>query len=63
MSEHDHPWIRWRLKEDGRGEVIVKEVTNTGLDAQAIVFDTLDQLPENIANAIRSDGRTSGSIP
>ena len=62
MSESD-PWLRWRLKEDGRGEVTIKNVIKTGIEAQVIVFNSLDQLPQNIANAIRSDGRTSGSIP
>ena len=63
MSEQDHPWLRWHIKVGGSGEVRIKEVTGDEVSMKTIVFGSLDQLPENIQNAIRSDGRTQGTIP
>ncbi len=63
MGEQDHPWLRWLIKEGGSGEVVIKEVTGDEVSMKTIVFGSLNQLPENIQNAIRSDGRTQGTIP
>ena len=63
MTEEYQGWLRWRLNEDGGGTYWLDIEKGPHVDAQRCVFDSLDQIPENIANAIRSDGRTSGSIP
>ena len=63
MNERPHPWIRWYIKGAGGVEGDIREMKDGKLEIQTIVCDSLDDLPENIANAIREDGRLRGAIP
>ena len=54
--------LRWRLDNDGGGEALLVEHTPDGPIETKVVFDSLDspQLPRDLAEAIRKDGRTGG---
>ena len=55
--------ISWHLDEDGGGEVFVTIDHKSHVDDHKYVFESLDELPPDIAEAIRKDGRTKGKIP
>jgi len=58
--------IRWQLDEDGGGTAWVVSKDGDGFVESKYVFDSLktaDQIPPDLANVIRNDGRTSGEIP
>ena len=58
--------ISWRLKPDGRGEAIVHVDEKSLVAAGRYVFDSLDQtdqIPAEIAELIREDGRHQGEWP
>lgn len=50
--------VRWQLIDDDRGTAWVME----GLEDLKWVFESLDQLPEWIAEIIRKDGRPDGEF-
>ena len=52
--------ISWQLDEDGGGEAkwFIDHLSH--VDQHKRTFDSLDELPAQIAAAIREDGRTEG---
>ena len=66
MTEHFRR-IRWRIKHGGRGYLDLHRFSDvaperTELYSRTIVFDSLDQIPQSLADAIRADGRAWGEI-
>ena len=55
--------FRWRLDEDGGGTAFVFTDHRSHVDETKYVFDSLDELPEWMAEAIREDGRLEGELP
>lgn len=62
MSEGRIAGIRWRLDEDGGGEAFVFIDYRSHVDERKYVFDSLEELPRPVAEAIRKDGRIEGEI-
>ena len=55
--------FQWRLRPDGGGELKVYGVTGSGMEAGTKLFDSLVELPTDIADKIREDGREQGEWP
>jgi hypothetical protein len=56
--------IRWHMDEDGSGTVHVfgpEEDTDAEAEEE-MDFDALDDLPDDLASAIRDDGRERGQL-
>ena len=59
--------LEWQLDDDGGGEVLsFKKGLNCSMvpvvKEQEYVFDSLDGLPEQWAEAIKADGRRQGKL-
>jgi hypothetical protein len=57
-------WIRWTLDDDGAGEAKVYH-SKTGPDDKDALYsfdslDRADQIPPDVAEAIKLDGRSEG---
>ena len=55
--------IVWHLDEDGGGTANIMADRRLSVDKCRYVFDSLDELPPVISEAIRKDGRAAGEIP
>jgi len=55
-------WIRWEIDDDGRGTAWVFAPVEGGnwIDGTRYVFNSLDELPVDLARVIREDGRSTG---
>jgi hypothetical protein len=54
---------RWVIDEDGGGTLYTFTDDGSQVVESTIDFDSLDELPENLADAIREDGGTRGEFP
>ncbi len=54
--------IEWFLREDGGGEVNTFTDHPSHVHQTRIAFASLDELPDDIAEAIRRDGRSKGGV-
>ena len=55
--------FQWDLDDEGGGKLTVFVYERDGLREGIHYFDSLDELPPNIAKAIRDDGRRYGEFP
>ena len=53
--------IEWRIDDDGGGELKVFVWGVEGVTLKRRSFESLDDLPDDIAEAIQSDGRDEGT--
>jgi hypothetical protein len=56
--------IRWHMEENGSGTVhVFSSEEDTDAEAEEEMgFDSLDDLPHDLASAIRDDGRQRGQL-
>jgi hypothetical protein len=54
--------LRWQLDEDGGGTAWLFEDVGQAAEQHRFVFNSLDELPPDLAAAIREDGGTRGEI-
>jgi hypothetical protein len=55
--------FRWQLDDDGGGTVILITDHRTHMDETIYHFDSLDELPDWVADAIHRDERREGEFP
>ena len=55
--------FRWSLDDEGGGELTVFIYSGDGVNEGVHHFDSLDELPPDIAEKIRDDGRRDGEFP
>jgi hypothetical protein len=54
--------VRWRLNEDGGGVVDIDIDRLSEVEARRYVINSLDELPPQLREMIRADGRAKGEI-
>ena len=54
--------LRWQLDADGGGTAWLFEEVGEGVKETKLPFDSLDNLPADLATAIREDGEKSGEV-
>ena len=52
--------VRWRMDDEGGGSAFVFAYRDETLVQHEHFFDSLDELPDHIAEIIRQDGGTEG---
>ena len=62
MTDNVHVRLVWHLSEDGKGTANVMADQRSSLDQHRYVFDSLDELPPEIGEVIRKDGRQTGEV-
>lgn len=54
---------RWIIDDDGGGTLFTFTDDGSGVVESTIDFESLDDLPKGLAEAIRQDGDTRGEFP
>jgi len=55
--------VRWSIGEGGGVTADVRRYLDGGIEAWTILFKNLKGMPGRLADAIREDGRTVGTLP